>query len=95
MTDSNDLIDYIYEPVRDDLARVESNFHHIAQSNQVQMDEFLTHVLPKPGKRMRPAITLLSSRFHPNTGEIPIVMATSVELLHIASLIHDDSIDRS
>lgn len=95
MAASNSLIDYIYEPVQNDLTRVESNFHHIAQSNQVQMDEFLTHVLPKPGKRIRPAITLLSSRFHPNTGEIPIVMATSVELLHIASLIHDDSIDRS
>ena len=58
------------------------------------LDERLTHVMSTPGKKMRPAMTLLASKLW---GAVPdekmISMAVAVELLHIAALIHDDTVD--
>lgn len=58
------------------------------------LDERLTHVMSTPGKKMRPAMTLLASKLW---GVVPdekmISMAVAVELLHIAALIHDDTVD--
>ena len=88
-------VDFIYEPVQDELARVEENLRGLAATSQVHLEGFLGHVLPSQGKRIRPAITILASRFHHNSGELPVIMATAVELLHIASLIHDDMVDGS
>ena len=42
---------------------------------------------------MRPALTLLASGIFPLEPENPIKMATGVELLHLATLIHDDTVD--
>jgi geranylgeranyl pyrophosphate synthase len=55
----------------------------------------LRHVLATRGKHIRPALTLLASNFHPNDGRNAETMASAVELLHIASLIHDDTVDDS
>lgn len=58
------------------------------------LDERLAHVMSTPGKKMRPAMTLLASKLW---GVVPdekmISMAVAVELLHIAALIHDDTVD--
>ncbi|MCH7626962.1 MAG: polyprenyl synthetase family protein [Chloroflexi bacterium] len=59
------------------------------------MSTLLDHVFAKPGKRVRPAITLLASNFHDHDERITHAMATAVELLHIATLIHDDTVDDS
>jgi geranylgeranyl pyrophosphate synthase len=55
----------------------------------------LDHVLASGGKRIRPAITLLAADFYPHQLENPITMAAAVELLHVATLIHDDTVDNS
>ena len=44
---------------------------------------------------MRPAVTLLAAQFHPHDPARPILMASAVELLHLATLIHDDTVDNS
>ncbi len=58
------------------------------------LDERLSHVMATPGKKMRPAMTLLASKLW---GAVPdekvISMAVAVELLHVAALIHDDTVD--
>ena len=58
------------------------------------LDERLAHVMSTPGKTMRPAMTLLASKLW---GAVPdqkvINMAVAVELLHVAALIHDDTVD--
>ncbi|MBI4306011.1 MAG: polyprenyl synthetase family protein, partial [Chloroflexi bacterium] len=52
------------------------------------------HVLSVPGKRVRPAITLLAARVAGDKNPAKaITMATAVELLHIATLVHDDTVD--
>ena len=58
------------------------------------LDERLAHVMSTPGKKMRPAMTLLASKlWGAAPDEKMISMAVAVELLHIAALIHDDTVD--
>ncbi|MFQ5861086.1 MAG: polyprenyl synthetase family protein, partial [Dehalococcoidia bacterium] len=93
----------IYSLVLDELARVEENLRRLARTGvpattgpgDPHISELLEYVLDSKGKRIRPAITLLASRFHPHDGELPISMASAVELLHLATLIHDDTVDNS
>ncbi len=88
----------IYAPIADDLDTVIANIAGVAETNShgppPEIEARLSQVLATPGKRIRPAITLLTSKLW---GRIPdertIKMATAVELLHIASLIHDDTVD--
>ncbi|MCX8277667.1 MAG: polyprenyl synthetase family protein [Dehalococcoidia bacterium] len=93
----------IYEPVADDLQSVIAEIATIADrapenapEQAVDLDAQLGHVLATPGKRVRPALTLLASRlFGQGKGKMPINMATAVELLHIATLVHDDTVDHA
>ncbi len=85
----------IYEPIRDDLIRAEERLHGLSKVGIPYLPELLDYVLRTGGKRVRPAITLLAARLHPYDHDLPIIMATAVELLHIATLIHDDTVDNS
>ena len=85
----------IYAPVRDSLDRVERNLLDVSRLEFPFLAELLGHVLASRGKRLRPTIALLASRFSEHDHETTEKMATAVELLHIASLIHDDTVDGS
>ena len=94
----------IFAPIEEDLGRVvevitELSIEEIERCPAgidalETLDERLAHVMSTPGKKMRPAITLLASKLW---GAVPdekmISMAVAVELLHIAALIHDDTVD--
>ena len=84
-----------YAPVLGDLARVEENLHNIWAGQFSGLSPLLAHTLEAPGKRVRPALTLLASRLHPGSQETPVLAATAVELLHIATLVHDDTVDKA
>jgi len=88
-------IDIIYEPIQAQFVQVEERLRALVPEGHPALIELLKHVTASSGKRMRPAITLLASRFHPNDGELAITMAAAVELLHLASLVHDDTVDNS
>ena len=85
----------IYEPIKEDLIRVEERLRSLSDVATPHMPELLDYVVRSGGKRARPGITLLASRFHPHDHDLPIIMAGAVELLHIATLIHDDTVDNS
>ncbi|MDP6667243.1 MAG: polyprenyl synthetase family protein [Dehalococcoidia bacterium] len=93
----------IYEPVDHDLQAVIAEIASIAEKapdnspgHPADLDVQLQHVLATPGKRVRPALTLLSSRLWGHgKDERSIKMATAVELLHIATLVHDDTVDHA
>ena len=55
----------------------------------------IEQLLDSGGKRIRPALTILSSRFHEADRDAVISVAASVELFHTATLVHDDAIDGS
>ena len=95
MTNQQDAIATIYEPIREQLTQVDSKLRALADEGDFILKELVGHTSQAGGKKMRPAITLLASRFHPNDGTLPNLMAAAVELLHVASLVHDDSVDNA
>ena len=85
----------IYKPIREELNLVRSDLVAIAEEDFPGLAAMLAHALKSIGKGTRPAITVLSSKFHDHDPALPRLMACAVELLHIATLVHDDTIDKA
>ncbi len=85
----------IYEPVQEDLAKVEDKLRSISKVDFPHLSELLEYSLRSNGKRIRPTLTLLSGKFYNYNLDYLLPMATAVEILHTATLIHDDAIDDS
>ncbi|MBI3744461.1 MAG: polyprenyl synthetase family protein [Chloroflexi bacterium] len=86
----------IYEPVQAELREVEATLHAVSDDrNFALLGELLEHITSMSGKHVRPAIAILASKFHPCETRPIVLMATAVELLHIATLVHDDTIDHA
>lgn len=84
----------IYEPIEKDLGRVEKNLGSISEVEYPHLSELLSYILVG-GKGIRPALTILSGKFYNYDFDRLLPMASAVELLHIATLVHDDAIDKS
>lgn len=84
----------IYEPIEKDLGRVEKNLGSISEIEYPHLSELLSYILVG-GKGIRPALTILSGKFYNYDFDRLLPMASAVELLHIATLVHDDAIDKS
>ena len=83
-------------PVADDLTEVEQLMHRQFGSKQEIIRLVSEHLVGSGGKRIRPLVCLLASRMlNPSGDEKCIVLATTIELIHTATLLHDDVIDRS
>jgi len=86
----------IYRPVRDDLDQLQALLHRELASDDPFIGELVRHVLDTRGKLIRPALVCLSAQASGGeAGEARLWIAAAVELIHIASLIHDDIIDAS
>jgi len=81
--------------VQDGLAAVERTLAETAQPDHPLLGPMLSMVLPGSGKRLRPALALLTGRLGTYDPDRLLQMATGVELLHGASLVHDDVVDES
>ena len=87
--------DLLYGPVQEDIALVEATFDSIKRADYAPLAEMLDIVLAGGGKLLRPALTLLGGRFGEYDLDLLVPLAASVELLHTASLVHDDVIDNA
>ncbi|HXK33220.1 MAG TPA: polyprenyl synthetase family protein [Dehalococcoidia bacterium] len=86
----------MYGPVQDDLRLVEDTFDSIKHVESFPaLARMLDAVLSGSGKRLRPAIALLAGKFGDYNAELHVPLAASIELLHTATLVHDDVIDAS
>ena len=85
----------IYEPIQENLYDVESSLKSVIDVGFPWLSELLGYSLKGSGKRIRPALVLLSGKFYDYNLERLLPMATAVELLHTATLVHDDAIDKS
>jgi len=85
----------IYEPIREDLAKVEDRLNSVAEVSSPWLAELLVHSLKTGGKRIRPALVLLSGKFHHYNLDYLLPMAVAIEVLHTATLVHDDAIDHA
>ncbi|MBA7494064.1 Heptaprenyl diphosphate synthase component 2 [subsurface metagenome] len=89
------LLSKIYEPIREDLVKVEDSLRTISKVDFPRLSEMLDYSLSVSGKSIRPALTLLSGRFYDYNLDYLKPMAVAVELMHMATLVHDDAIDKS
>src|ERR1700674_1850246 len=84
----------IFDLVRDDLVLVEQELARHTSAAFEPVSEITSYLLGGGGKRLRPALLLLSARYAGRTNsEGAIRLGAVVELLHSATLIHDDVID--
>ncbi len=86
----------IFKPVEKELALVEKNIKDVANVEYPWLAELLDYIVNSGGKRVRPALTLLAGKLQGDCNlDVLLPVATGVELLHTATLVHDDTIDLS
>ena len=87
----------IFEPVRDDLARVDQEFLKHVQSRVQLIPQIGKYLQTSGGKRIRPATLLMAARMagYQGEGDRAVLYASVVEFIHTATLVHDDIIDES
>lgn len=83
----------IYKPIRHELAIVEKQLNEFLHSEDMFISDTVPKILNAGGKRIRPALLLISSKICSSLGKRSIKLASAIELIHTASLIHDDVLD--
>jgi len=85
----------IFEPIREDLERVDAEFGRHVQSQIELIPRIGKYIQSSGGKRVRPAVLLMAARLCGYRGDRAVLYASVVEFIHTATLVHDDIIDDS
>ena len=86
---------YLLSRVAEDIEQVEAKMRAGIASHYTDLQAVVDYLIGAGGKRLRPAITLMAARFYPVDAPKAHALAASVELLHTATLVHDDLIDNA
>lgn len=92
--DSSRLAEFT-APVRDDLDAFDHKLHDYLRGDSPLISSIARHLLKSRGKRIRPAFLFLSSRAANNYSEHAVDASLAIELIHTATLLHDDVVDES
>jgi len=92
--DTNRLAEYT-APVKQDLEAFDTRLHDYLRGDSPLISSIARHLLKTRGKRIRPAFLFLSSRAADNFSEHAVDASLAVELIHTATLLHDDVVDES
>ena len=85
----------IYAPIQKDLNQVKETLKSISRIDYKWLSDQLHYIVSETGKGMRPALTLFSGKLFDYDLTYLLPMAVSVELMHTATLVHDDAIDKA
>ncbi|MGB7328357.1 MAG: polyprenyl synthetase family protein [Rubripirellula sp.] len=85
----------LYGPIEKPLAAVENRIAQELQSPYEAVGELLRHGTQLGGKRLRPALVLLTGTALGNVTDDHVVLGTVIEMVHTATLIHDDVLDEA
>lgn len=86
----------LFEPVEKEIVLVEEGIEAVADVEYAWLAELLNYIVVSGGKRVRPALTLLSGKLGGKFDlDVIVPVAIGIELLHTATLVHDDTIDHS
>ena len=88
-------LDTIQEPVQAELDRVIDELRRIIVSDFDRIDEVNQYLMLLRGKLLRPALLLLANRIGRPQDPRAVTLAAVVELVHLATLVHDDAVDHS
>jgi octaprenyl-diphosphate synthase len=83
----------IRKPVEKEMDEFESYFNRTMKSDIPLLKIILNYILRRKGKQMRPMLVFLTARLNGDISESAYVAATLIELLHTASIVHDDVVD--
>jgi octaprenyl-diphosphate synthase len=85
----------IFELLREDLSAIEREFGRDTVSNVTAITEIGEYLREGGGKRIRPALLLLAAKLFGYTGRGAVRLGAVVEIIHTATLVHDDIIDEA
>jgi len=85
----------IQNTLKTDYSKYKETFATVMTSNVVLIDKITKYIVRHKGKGLRPLLVLLSARLLGNPNESTYLVATIVELLHTATLVHDDVVDNA
>ncbi len=85
----------IIAPVQDDLTVFEIDFKAMFESKIEVIDQIADHLIMTKGKRLRPALVLLAAAIYGKPDKDAIRVAAIIELIHTATLVHDDVVDEA
>nr|WP_207754974.1 polyprenyl synthetase family protein [Desulforadius tongensis] len=83
----------IFKDIKKDLQAVEEELARVVQHQNPLLNKTSSHLLNAGGKRLRPAFALLSGKFYNYRLESIMPLAVALELIHMATLVHDDVVD--
>ncbi len=85
----------IYRPVTEQLAQFQIEFRQALDSDVELINQIVAYIRSLPSKHIRPALVLLSARLCGEPNERSVICSSLVEILHTATLIHDDIVDEA
>jgi octaprenyl-diphosphate synthase len=85
----------IRKPVEEEMQKFEGYFNDTLKSDVPLLKIILNYILRRKGKQMRPLLVFISAGLNGSINESTFVAATLIELLHTATLVHDDVVDDS
>lgn len=88
-------VDEIKDPVADHMAVFEEKFKDAMKSSVPLLDKITNYIVKRKGKQIRPMFVFLSAQVSGEVNESTHRAAALIELLHTASLVHDDVVDDS
>lgn len=90
-----DKLSIISQPIASELATYKERFDAALSHDDDFLGRALTYLRQRKGKMMRPMLVLLMAKERGTVGESTVLSAVTLELLHTASLVHDDVVDES
>lgn len=90
-----DYLSLIRQPIQAEFSEFISLFDEALTHSDGLLGSVLSHIRQRGGKRMRPLLIFLSAKNHGEVNSVAQYAAVGLELLHTASLIHDDVVDES
>jgi geranylgeranyl pyrophosphate synthase len=85
----------ILSPIWEDIGKIDDILRSVADLEYPILQRGVEAIIAAGGKRLRPAVLLLSAKFHDYALDSLLPMAAAIELLHTATLVHDDTIDHA
>lgn len=93
--DARSHLDFIYDPIRSEMGRLDEYLRGEFHSQEPFVHELLMHIARFKGKQIRPACLMLAAKVFGDVTDDHIKSAGVVELIHTATLVHDDLLDDS
>ena len=89
------IINHIANELKDDLVLYNKYLSDSLESKVGLINKVLKYVIKFKGKQFRPMLCILSSKLAGNSNNMTFLSASTVEMLHVATLLHDDVVDKS